>query len=61
LAPVVREYVLLDLPDLPLCKDDCAGICPTCGIDRNAGTCDCDAVVTDPRWSALENLKLDEE
>ena len=58
---MVREYVLLDLPDLPLCKDDCAGICPNCGIDRNVGTCDCDTPVTDPRWSALENLKLDED
>jgi DUF177 domain-containing protein len=61
LAPVVREYVLLDLPDLPLCKDDCAGICPNCGIDRNVATCDCDTSVTDPRWSALEGLNLDDE
>ena len=61
LGPVVREYVLLDLPDAPLCKDDCAGICPNCGVDRNSTTCDCDASTTDPRWSALENLKLDDE
>jgi uncharacterized protein len=60
LAPVVREYVLLDLPDAPLCRDDCAGICPTCGIDRNNGTCDCQPQATDPRWSALEGLKFDE-
>ena len=37
LAPVVREYVLLDLPDAPLCRPDCAGICPSCGVDRNTG------------------------
>lgn len=61
LAPVVREYVLLDLPDAPLCKDDCAGICPTCGIDRNAATCDCEVAATDPRWSALEDLQLDDD
>ena len=60
LAPVVREYVLLDLPDAPLCKDDCAGICPNCGIDRNTATCDCDTSATDPRWSALEGLNFDE-
>ena len=60
LAPVVREYVLLDLPDAPLCKDDCAGICPNCGIDRNTATCDCDTSATDPRWSALEGLKFDD-
>jgi uncharacterized protein len=61
LAPIVREYVLLDLPDAPLCKDDCAGICPNCGIDRNIATCDCDTAAVDPRWSALEGLHLDEE
>ena len=61
LVPVVREYVLLDLPDAPLCKDDCAGICPNCGIDRNTGTCDCETSATDPRWSALEGLQLDDE
>jgi uncharacterized protein len=61
LAPLVREYVLLDLPDAPLCREDCAGICPNCGIDRNVGSCDCETQPIDPRWSALEGLKLDEE
>jgi uncharacterized protein len=61
LAPVLREYVLLDLPDAPLCKDDCAGICPNCGIDRNTATCDCETQAVDPRWSALEGLELDDE
>ena len=58
---MVREYVLLDLPEAPLCKDDCAGICPNCGIDRNSATCDCGAVTADPRWAALENLTLDDD
>ena len=61
LAPVVREYVLLDLPEAPLCKEDCAGICPTCGIDRNVATCDCATAAVDPRWSALEGLNFDED
>jgi uncharacterized protein len=61
LAPVVREYVLLDLPEAPLCREDCAGICPTCGIDRNMATCDCDTEPVDPRWSALEGLTFDED
>lgn len=60
LAPLVREYVLLDLPDAPLCKDDCAGICPNCGIDRNLASCDCAAASVDPRWSGLEGLKFDD-
>ena len=61
LAPIVREYVLLDLPEAPLCKDDCAGICPTCGIDRNVETCECDTASSDPRWSALEGFRLEDE
>jgi uncharacterized protein len=60
LAPLVREFVLLDLPEAPLCKDDCAGICPSCGIDRNVTTCDCDTSVADPRWAGLKNLDLDD-
>jgi uncharacterized protein len=59
-APVVREYVLLELPEAPLCRDDCAGICPQCGADRNESPCDCDTSVTDLRWAALEGLRLDD-
>jgi uncharacterized protein len=51
---------LLELPNDVLCRDDCAGICPVCGIDRNAGTCDCDTTVRDDRWAALDGLQLDE-
>lgn len=61
LAPAVREYVVLELPDDPLCRDECAGICPVCGIDRNSGSCECDTTVRDERWSALDGLRLDDE
>ena len=61
LAPAVREYVLLELPEGPLCGDDCAGICPVCGIDRNRSTCQCDTSVRDDRWAALDDLKLDDD
>lgn len=61
MAPAVREYVLLELPDGPLCRDDCAGICPVCGIDRNQGSCECDLTVRDDRWAALDDLKLDDD
>ena len=33
LAPMVRENVLLGVPDAPLCRDDCPGLCPICGAD----------------------------
>jgi len=61
LVPAVREAVLLELPDDVLCREDCAGICPVCGIDRNHGSCDCDTTVRDDRWAALDDLRLDED
>jgi uncharacterized protein len=57
LAPLARDAILLDLPLAPLCRDDCAGLCPTCGADLNEGTCDCSSEVIDPRWVALEALR----
>lgn len=57
LEPMVREAVLLELPDAPLCRPDCAGLCPVCGIDRNIGSCDCDTTVRDERWAALDDLR----
>lgn len=57
LEPMVREYVLLDLPDAPLCQPDCAGLCPVCGIDRNVETCECDTTVADDRWAVLDQLR----
>ena len=56
LRPMVREVVLLDAPLTPVCRDDCAGLCPTCGVDRNEVTCDCTHIRTDPRWDALSDL-----
>ena len=57
LAEMIRENVLLEAPLAPLCRPDCAGLCPTCGIDLNSGSCDCVTVATDPRWEALSQLK----
>jgi len=41
LTGVVREELALDVPAWVLCRDDCAGLCPTCGADLNAGPCGC--------------------
>ena len=57
LLPMVREHVLLDSPLAPLCRPDCAGLCPSCGIDRNNANCDCVTAIADPRWDALSQLK----
>ncbi len=60
LAPSARQAALLELDDERLCRDDCAGLCPQCGIDRNTATCECDNEVTDHRWAALDGLVLDD-
>lgn len=39
-----------------LCKPDCKGICPICGRDLNAGMCDCDTFVPDPRMAAIKDI-----
>jgi uncharacterized protein len=61
LQPLARDALLLDLPLAPLCRPDCAGLCPVCGADRNAEPCGCAAVVVDPRWAALEALRPDHQ
>jgi uncharacterized protein len=61
LAPLVREMVLIELDLERQCREDCAGLCPVCGIDRNTGDCDCDTTVTDERWAALEGFVPDDD
>jgi len=56
LGPLVRDAIVLDLPMAPLCRDDCQGLCPQCGIDRNEGDCQC-VVPHDPRWANLDVLR----
>jgi len=57
LTPMLREALLLEVPAAPLCRADCAGLCPVCGTDRNERVCDCDTTVRDERWAALDALK----
>jgi uncharacterized protein len=54
---IVKEQILLAVPTRMLCREDCKGICPECGIDRNTGECSCVADDIDPRWAALKNFK----
>ena len=54
---MVKEQVLLAVPTRMLCREDCKGICPQCGTDRNTGECKCVTEDIDPRWAALKNLK----
>ncbi|MGH9036188.1 MAG: YceD family protein [Acidimicrobiia bacterium] len=54
----LRDVVVPELPIVPLCGSDCAGLCATCGANLNEGACDCAAVAADPRWEALRDLEL---
>jgi uncharacterized protein len=53
----VREAIILSLPISPVCRDDCRGLCPGCGVDLNEEPCRCTETKVDPRWSALRGLK----
>jgi uncharacterized protein len=61
LEPLARETVLLELPLAPLCREDCAGLCPECGADRNTVDCGHAAGSADPRWGALAELRFEQE
>jgi len=49
----IRECAVLGYPQSLLCKSDCLGLCPECGIDRNQATCECSKNEVDPRWEGL--------
>ena len=53
---IVKEQILLAVPTRMLCRPDCKGICPDCGIDKNTARCACGTDEVDPRWAALKNL-----
>jgi uncharacterized protein len=57
LAPLVHDAIFLDLPLAPLCREDCQGLCPYCGADKNDERCDCQ-VPLDPRWATLDGLRF---
>ncbi|MGI9646249.1 MAG: YceD family protein [Ilumatobacteraceae bacterium] len=60
LVPLTREAILLELDAERVCRDECAGLCPVCGIDRNDHSCDCVTDVRDERWAALDALRVED-
>ena len=52
LIEAIRQYAIMAIPMKPLCRRDCAGLCPTCGYDLNKGSCGCS-----PQVSQESNLK----
>ncbi len=61
LEPVVRDAVLLALPQAPLCRDDCPGLCPECGGKRAELGTDHRHDTMDPRWAALKQRSSSNE
>ncbi|MCI8366442.1 MAG: DUF177 domain-containing protein [Eggerthellaceae bacterium] len=67
LLPLIQAALLMDMPLLPLCQDDCKGLCPKCGANLNEGDCGCEAAEAsdepspDNPFAVLKDLKLDEE
>jgi uncharacterized protein len=58
LSELVRQLVAMNIPARTLCREDCRGLCPTCGADLNEGRCGCEGPEIDPRWAGLGKLKL---
>jgi uncharacterized protein len=58
LDQLVREQLLLAKPAQVLCREDCRGLCPVCGADRNTAACKCETQQVDSRWEKLKDLRF---
>ena len=56
LSEAIRQNALLAIPMKPLCREDCAGLCPICGKDLNKKHCKCNQVSVNPHWEQLAEL-----
>jgi uncharacterized protein len=61
LASLLWEEFSLALPDKPLCRSDCKGLCPSCGHNLNLGQCGCAVESGDSRFEVLRNYKVDRQ
>jgi uncharacterized protein len=53
---LVKEELLLAVPDHVICSEACRGMCAVCGVDKNSVECECETREIDPRWSGLKQL-----
>jgi uncharacterized protein len=61
LEPALRDAVVLALPTNPLCREDCPGLCPDCGVHFDELPADHSHQQVDPRWAALSQMNTSEE
>ena len=58
----IRQLILVEIPGVPVCSRNCAGLCPHCGVNRNAESCSCAAgEAGDQRWAALRGLRRESD
>ncbi|MFN2384270.1 MAG: DUF177 domain-containing protein [Gemmatimonadota bacterium] len=56
----VRDRLFLETERFPVCREECQGLCPTCGQNLNEGDCGCSIATADARWTALRGLAFDD-
>ncbi len=61
LEPVLRDAIVLELPFQPVCRPDCRGLCPECGLDLNTVEEHDHDDAVDPRWSKLAQFESESE
>jgi len=57
LTGIIAEEISVNSPMQPLCKENCKGLCPSCGANLNRKACGCKPEVINPAWEALKKLK----
>ena len=60
LKDAIQEHVVMEFPLRPLCKLDCQGLCPDCGVDLNEDPCNCEQRPSPGKFAVLKNLKLED-
>jgi len=57
ISSYIREAIILSIPFKRLCDEECKGLCTSCGINLNDGSCNCNDEFVDPRWEKLKEIK----
>jgi len=57
----VQSEIVMAIPMRPICSENCRGLCPQCGSNRNEVACRCESRSVDPRLAVLKGLKIDDQ
>jgi uncharacterized protein len=61
LSEIACEQIFLEIPYQPLCREECRGLCQSCGKDLNLSECQCNREGFASGFSTLGKLKLDQK